>query len=299
MIAVFCIRVVAAGGLLAIAGCTQLPLSVQATKDEVPPVRDLPECGVSVRFTEAPVRISPNEAGAIAKGFGEYAKWDVSGWQLSKFRHREISVCACRDYPLTAAELEENKTIIGVVRSYPIAGIGFAVQIERTNSPEEKTRIAIVRLTGADRCMVVQLVGSPNPDSVAASFFSSLTIVSGHKGSRFTPSDTPSIRHQHDNLTSGDVITTNTVKGGAIGAASRGTPYGGSPADNKKAFEEGEAELKEFHRKNRSTQESEIGENGQNNPIAERLRQLDQLLRDQLITREEYNARRKSILDSL
>ncbi len=83
------------------------------------------------------------------------------------------------------------------------------------------------------------------------------------------------------------------------------SPYGGTPADREKAREEGEAQLRahlaEIERAQKDAEAlAERNKGNMNQPsVGDRLRQLDKLLSDRLITQSEYNIRRQKILDSL
>ena len=209
---------------LTVGGCAQLPIAGSADGFGLPAVRNMPACGVSVRFSGHPVELSEGEAKVVARDFGEYAKWEITGWKFHTHRLLELAVCACRDYPLTAAEFEDNPPA-DVTRNYVIEGIGEALEMEKVQSSQEKTRLKIVRLKSASSCMLVQQVVSPTPNNAAAAFFPSLAL---------TPNVAPRLSAQ---------------------------PPAGS--------------------------------------VAERLRQLDQLLKDRLISPDEYNTRRRVVLDSL
>ena len=202
--------------VLAVVGCAPLPISG-------PVVRDMPACGVSVRFSGYAVQIPADVLrAAITKQFGNYAKWDITGWSFSKYRLEEFAGCACRDFPFTAAEFEKASL---ATPAYAIAGIGQAFETEGVESTEAKMRMKSVLLKHAPSCMLMQGVVSPEPNNAAAAFFPSLALIPN------------------------------------AALSSPAQPPGGS--------------------------------------VAERLRQLDQLLKDRLISQDEYNKRRNVVLESL
>lgn len=218
--------------LLAIVGCAPLPIAGLAGGLGLPAVRDMPACGVSVRFSGYPEQLPADVVQGIKKHFGEYAKMEITGWRFAKHRLLEAAVCACRDFPFTAADVE-NHPGLNATHTYAIAGIGEAVENEEDKSAEEKLRNKRVRLKNAPRCILEQTVMSPEPNSAAATFFPSLALM---------PIAALSLPVQ---------------------------PSSNSPA--------------------------EIGQRS----VAERLRQLDQLLSDRLISQDEYNKRRRVVLESL
>jgi len=67
----------------AIGGCAQLPTVSSGNAVDTPSVRAMPQCGVSVQFSGLPVPLPKGEVEQMKKVFGEYAKWEVSGWVLT------------------------------------------------------------------------------------------------------------------------------------------------------------------------------------------------------------------------
>ena len=212
--------------LFTVVGCAQLPIGGAAGGVGLPEVRDMPACGVSVRFSGYPEKLSADQVQSMTKPLGEYAKWEIAGWQFTKHRLSELAVCACRDFPLTAAEFEASLPAI-VTNSYVIAGIGDAVEREVIESTERKLRQQWVWLKHAPSCLLVQSAIAPEPNNAATAYFATLTLM---------PTPNAALR-------------------------SPAQPPGGS--------------------------------------IAERLRQLDQLLKDRLISQNEYNKQRSVVLESL
>ena len=209
--------------LVALCACAPLPNQKHISDIAAQPtIKDIPACGVRIQFSGIPSQLAANQIQTVAKSLGEYAKWDVSGWYFTKHRLTETALCVCRDYPLTAADVEENRdpSLTGIST---IPSVGEAATHESQKSPEEKYRWRAVRLTNQPLCMFTQHITSPEPDNAAAIFFPTLALIPS------PPQTVPS---------------------------PRGT-------------------------------------------IAERLRQLDKLLTDRLVSQDEYNKRRSAILDAL
>ena len=222
---VACIRLVLSSVvLLALCACAPLPNQKYSSDIAVhSTIKDIPACGVRVQFSGTPSELAASDIQKYANALGEYAKWEVTGWHFNKHRLRETAICLCRDYPLTAADVEGIRDP-NVTGTSSIRGIGETVTQESQKSPEEKFKWRSVRLTSQPLCMFMQHIISPEPDNAAAVFFPTLALIP-------SPPQT-------------------------VPAPPRGT-------------------------------------------IAERLRQLDQLLTDRLVSQDEYNKRRSAILEAL
>lgn len=210
--------------LLALCACAPLQSSRPGADIALQPtITDIPACGVRVRFSGNPSQLAANQIQTIAKSLGEYAKWEVTGWYFTKHRLTETATCVCRDYPLTAADVEDAADQ-RVTNTSLVNGIGESATFASEKSPDERLRWRSVRLANQPLCMLTQHIVSPEPDNAAATFFPTLALI-------------PALPQPAQ-------------------APPRGT-------------------------------------------IAERLRQLDQLLTDRLVSQDEYNKRRNAILEAL
>ena len=242
---------------LAVVGCAPLPPAGSVGGLAFPAVRDMPACGVSVRFSGTPEPIPMNILQALHKQYGAHAKWEFSGWRFNKNRLVELALCSCRDFPIRLDDIE--KGMQNVTNHVEIQNIGRGMAGDYPGSNGSNARERNVALNLFPNCMIAQSVTAPEPSVAAATFFSTLALMPNAAILASLESSGGSGASK-----AGDFISTDTITGGTSGRSENASS-------------------------NNSSQRS----------VADRLRQLDQLLKDGIISQDERNARRKMILDAL